>query len=87
LLEQAPNLDALVAPIGGGGLFIRCAVAAKGVNPKIRVFLGSSRRGLMTLIYVFRANERIEVNPDTIADGLRSPIPGKLTFPDHPRLG
>src|SRR6185295_8790398 len=38
LLEQAENLDALITPVGGGGLLSGCAVAAKGVNPKIRIF-------------------------------------------------
>src|ERR1700704_5858897 len=38
LLEQAPDLDALIAPVGGGGLLSGCATAAKSVNPKIRVF-------------------------------------------------
>jgi len=80
LLEQAENLDALITPVGGGGLLSGCAVAAKGVNPKIRIFGVEPERANDTYLS-FRANERIEVTPDTIADGLRSPIPGKVTFP------
>ena len=80
LLEQATELDALIAPVGGGGLLSGCAVAAKGVNPKIRIFGAEPERANDTYLS-FRANERIEVTPDTIADGLRSPMPGKFTFP------
>jgi threonine dehydratase len=79
-MEQAPELDALITPIGGGGLLSGCAVAAKGVNPKIRVF-GAEPEGANDTYLSFRKGERVEVNPDTIADGLRSPTPGKLTFP------
>jgi len=80
LLQQAPDLDALLAPIGGGGLLSGCAVAAKGVNPKIRIF-GVEPERANDAYLSFRKGERVEVNPDTIADGLRSPMLGKLTFP------
>jgi threonine dehydratase len=79
-LEEAPKLDALIAPVGGGGLLSGCATAAKSVNPKIRIFGAEPERANDTYLS-FRAGERMEVNPDTIADGLRSPMPGKLTFP------
>jgi threonine dehydratase len=79
LLEQAPDLDAMIAPIGGGGLLSGCAVAAKGVNPKIRIFGVEPERANDTYLS-FRKGERVEVNPDTIADGLRSPMPGKNPY-------
>jgi threonine dehydratase len=80
LLEQAQKLDALIAPVGGGGLLSGSAVAARSVNPKIRIFGAEPERANDTYLS-FRAGERVEVTPDTIADGLRSPTPGKLTFP------
>ena len=80
LLEQAGELDAIVAPVGGGGLLSGTAVAAKSVNPKIRVFGVEPERANDTYLS-FRSGEHVTVNPDTIADGLRSPMPGKLTFP------
>jgi threonine dehydratase len=79
LLEQAPDLDALITPVGGGGLLSGSAIAARSVNPKIRIFGAEPERANDTYLS-FRAGERVEVTPDTIADGLRSPSPGKLTF-------
>jgi len=80
LLEDAPELDLLVAPIGGGGLIAGCATAAKAVRPGIRV-VGvepaagdDTRRSLAA-----GARVRIDV-PRTIADGLQTTEPGELTF-------
>jgi len=80
LLEQAPDLDALITPVGGGGLLSGCAVAVKGLQPNIRVF-GAEPAGANDTYLSFQSGDRVEVTPDTIADGLRSPMPGKLTFP------
>jgi threonine dehydratase len=79
LLEQAPDLDALITPVGGGGLLSGSAIAARSVNPKIRIF-GVEPEHANDTYLSFRKGERVEVTPDTIADGLRSPTPGKLTF-------
>ena len=79
LLEQEPELDALIAPVGGGGLLSGSAIAARSVNPKIRIFGAEPERANDTYLS-FKKGERVEVTPDTIADGLRSPTPGKITF-------
>lgn len=81
LLEEAPELDALIAPLGGGGLMAGCSLIARHRNPSIRLFGGEPELGNDTWLS-FQAGERKEIPPsDTIADGLRSPSPGKLTFP------
>jgi len=81
LLEQAPVLDALIAPVGGGGLLSGCAVAARSVNPRIRIF-GVEPAGANDTQISIRAGKRIFIPPpSTIADGLRSQAPGELTFP------
>jgi threonine dehydratase len=81
LLEEVPDLDAIVTCVGGGGMTAGCAVIAKSINPKIRIF-GAEPELANDTFLSFRAGKRIEIAPpETIADGLRSPSPGKLTFP------
>lgn len=79
-LEDRPELDLLLAPVGGGGLLAGTAVAAKALKPAIRVFgcepemADDAKRSL-------RAGEIVpQLNPRTIADGLRTSL-GDLTFP------
>ncbi len=81
LLEQAPDLDALVICIGGGGLIAGCSIAAKHIKPSIRIF-GVEPTNASDTYQSLAAGKRVEISaPDTIADGLRSPSPGELTFP------
>jgi threonine dehydratase len=81
LLEQAPDLDALVVCIGGGGLIAGMAIAAKAIKPSIRIFGVEPADANDTYLSV-QAGKRVEIPaPPTIADGLRSPTPGELTFP------
>lgn len=86
LLEDQPEIDALVTPAGGGGLLSGCATIAKSLRPGIRIF-GAEPERANDMALSFAAGKRIEIPPpETIADGLRSPIPGKLTFPVIQRL-
>ncbi|MDP9170042.1 MAG: threonine/serine dehydratase [Acidobacteriota bacterium] len=81
LLEEAPDLDALVVCIGGGGLMAGCATIAKQMLPNIRIF-GVEPELANDTFQSFARGERVTIPaPDTIADGLRAPAPGKLTFP------
>jgi threonine dehydratase len=81
LLEDAPEIDALVTPVGGGGLLAGCATIAKSLKPGIRIFGVEPELANDTALSL-AAGERIAIPPPkTIADGLGSPIPGKLTFP------
>lgn len=81
LMDEVPNLDALVVCIGGGGLISGCATIAKSIKPGIRIFGVEPELGNDTWLS-FRKGERVAIAPpDTIADGLRAPCPGKLTFP------
>lgn len=81
LMEQVENLDALVVCVGGGGLISGCSIAAKYVRPGTRIF-GVEPEGANDTYQSLMAGERVEIpNPDTIADGLRSPSPGEITFP------
>jgi threonine dehydratase len=81
LLDEIPELDALVVPIGGGGLISGCSIAAHAMRPGLRIFGVEPERGNDTLLSL-RAAERVSVPiPETIADGLRATKPGAVTFP------
>ena len=81
LLQDVPELDVLVAPVGGGGLLSGCVTAAKGLKPDIRVFGVETERS-NDWWQSFRAGRRVRIDPpDTIADGMRTRQPGELTFP------
>jgi threo-3-hydroxy-L-aspartate ammonia-lyase len=81
LMEEVPELDCVLAPCSGGGLFAGVAIAAKALNPKIRCYPVEPDTADDTL-QSFRKGERVSIPPPpTIADGLRVQIPGKLTFP------
>jgi threonine dehydratase len=81
LLEEVPDLEAIVTCVGGGGMTAGCAVIAKAMNPAIRIF-GAEPELANDTFLSFQAGKRVEISPpETIADGLRSPSPGKLTFP------
>jgi threonine dehydratase len=81
LLEAVPDLEALVVCIGGGGLTSGCSVAAKALQPGIRIFGVEPEDGNDTYLS-FRSGSRVEIpTPQTIADGLRAQKPGAITFP------
>jgi threonine dehydratase len=81
LLDEQPDLDAIFVPVGGGGLLAGTAIAAKAHNPDIRVF-GVEPELASDWYQSLKAGQRISIPPPlTIADGLRTPIPGEVTFP------
>ena len=80
LLEDAPGLDALLVPVGGGGLIAGCATAAKALRPGIRVIGVEPENGDDTRRSL-EAGERVRIPvPRTIADGQQADIPGELSF-------
>ncbi len=80
LLEHAPDLDAILAPVGGGGLLAGTALAASGLSPGTRIF-GAEPRAADDAYRSLRAGRIQSLNStNTIADGLRTNV-GKLTFP------
>lgn len=80
LLEDVPELDAIVTPVGGGGLLSGTATAVAALGRDVRV-LGAEPAGADDWIRSLEQGERVRVEPDTIADGARTPMPGELTFP------
>ncbi|MEP7353413.1 MAG: threonine/serine dehydratase [Acidobacteriota bacterium] len=80
LIEEVPDLDAIVVPIGGGGLMSGCSIAAKHLSPNIRV-IGVEPETANDAFLSLAAGKRVEISPpDTIADGLRVPVTSPLTF-------
>lgn len=80
LFEQAPDLDMLLVPCGGGGLLSGCAVAASVLRPACRV-IGIEPAVADDAVRSFRTGKlhRVE-NPPTIADGTRNESLGEITF-------
>jgi threonine dehydratase len=68
MLQDAPELDTLLAPVGGGGMIAGCAVAARGLKPDIKVI------GVETTSYAamhqLLAGEPVTAGGDTIAEGI-----------------
>ncbi|MFH8798554.1 pyridoxal-phosphate dependent enzyme [Streptomyces sp. NPDC017936] len=86
LLEDAGELDALLVPVGGGGLIAGSATVAKGVRPGIRIVGVEPEAGDDTKRSL-EAGRRIEIPvPRTIADGQALHTPGELTFSVNRRL-
>ena len=80
-LEEVPDLDCLLAPCSGGGLFAGVSTAAKAVNSRVRCFPVEPESADDTR-QSFVKGERVSIPPPpTIADGLRVQSPGALTFP------
>jgi threonine dehydratase len=86
LLDEVGDLDALVVPVGGGGLIAGSATAAKGLQPGIRVVGVEPEAGDDTKRSL-AAGERVTIPvPRTIADGQAASIPGEMTFAINKRL-
>jgi len=82
LLEDAPDLDAVVVPVGGGGLIAGILIAIKAVKPSVKVY-GVEPTASPTMQSALEAGHLIEIPEDpTIADGLAGNVePDSITFP------
>ncbi len=80
------ELDALLVPVGGGGLLSGCALAATSLAPGIALY-GVEPEAGDDFAQSFARGERVEIAvPETIADGQQTTMPGALTFPIVRRL-
>ena len=81
LLQEVPDLDALLVCVGGGGLIAGCAVAAQGLRPGIEVWGVEPQAGNDTQQSLARG-EIVHIDtPLTLADGAQTQHSGQLTFP------
>lgn len=80
IVDELINVDYILVPVGGGGLISGIALAAKHLNPKIKV-IGIEPRGAKAMKDSLYNNERICLaSVDTIADGVAVKYPGELAF-------
>ena len=81
LIEEVPDLDCILTPCSGGGLFAGVSTAAKSIRPSIKCFAVEPDTANDTQQSI-QKGERVRIAPPpTIADGLRVQTPGALTFP------
>ena len=83
-LEDVPDLDVMIVPIGGGGLMAGCAIAAHALNPEVEMI------GVQAALYPSTALAMKGMEPTgggmTIAEGIAVKTPGEITLPiikDH----
>jgi threonine dehydratase len=80
LLDEVPNLDAVIAPVGGGGLLSGTSIAAEGLQANIRI-IGAEPEMADDAYHSMKEGKLIPSNnPKTIADGLLTSL-GTLTYP------
>lgn len=81
IIESLPKVNAIIVPIGGGGLIVGVLTAIKELRPDVLV-IGVEPELANDTYLSLEANKRVEVDATkTIADGLRTTSPGELTFP------
>jgi threonine dehydratase len=86
LLDETGPLDALLVPVGGGGLIAGSATAAKALHPGIRIVGVEPEEGDDTKRSLESGTRVTLPVPRTIADGQALPTPGELTFEINRRL-
>jgi len=80
IVDELPDVDAVVVPIGGGGLISGVALAIKALSPRTRV-IGVQAAGASPMVQSFASGTKTRVSqPTTIADGIRVGYVGELTY-------
>ena len=80
VMDQLPDVDAIVVPIGGGGLISGIAVAAKSINPKVKI-IGVQTENMPSMKVSMDKGCVTTVSGEaSIADGITVKTPGDLTF-------
>ena len=74
LLEEVPDLDAVIAPVSGGGLLSGTCLGARGMNGKIRIFGGEPAKADDTYRSLSTGTLQSQETSETIADGLRASL-------------
>ena len=80
ILDQLPDVDAVIVPVGGGGLIAGVACAIKSLNPRVKVY-GVQAANAPSMAQSVHLGERITLDAvSTFADGIAVKTPGSLTY-------
>ena len=80
ILDQLPDVEAVIVPVGGGGLLAGVAFAIKNLNPKVKVY-GVQAENAPSMVRSFREDGIITLDTvATFADGIAVKTPGDLTY-------
>jgi len=80
LMEQIPDVDTVVIPVGGGGLISGAATAIKALRPEVRV-IGVSTEAVPTYIRARETGSAVQIDPQpTVADGIAVSRPADVCF-------
>ena len=79
LVEDVPDADLVLVPVGGGGLIAGVATAVKALRPQARV-VGVEPEGSNALHAALAGGEPVRIQPASIADGLNAPFAGELAL-------
>ncbi len=80
IVEEMPDVEAVIVPVGGGGLISGVAFAIKTIKPDVKIY-GVQAEGAPSMVNSLQNNERIRLDSvSTIADGIAVKEPGENTF-------
>ncbi|MDE2026525.1 MAG: pyridoxal-phosphate dependent enzyme, partial [Patescibacteria group bacterium] len=80
IIEDNPEIDTVIAPIGGGGLMAGISFAAKKINPNIKIY-GVQAEGCSSMYQSLKENHPVTIeNAHTIADGVAVRRPSDLSY-------
>ena len=80
ILDQLPDVEAVVVPVGGGGLISGVAFAIKSLNPNVKVY-GVQAEGAASMVQSLHDHKQEKLpSVATVADGIAVKEPGKITF-------
>ena len=80
ILEDIPDVDAVIVGVGGGGLICGIAAAIKQARPAVRIY-GVEPEGSNAVTAALEAGRIVTINPVSVADGLGAPFAGEWTLP------
>ena len=80
ILDQLPDVEAVVVPVGGGGLISGVAFAIKSLNPHVKIY-GVQAEGAASMVQSLHDHKQEKLpSVATVADGIAVKEPGKITF-------